>query len=152
MDAWAPLITAAIAALVAVLGWFVGGYMTSLRDQRNAKRSLVTEHLVRCWRIMANSVHRNFTPEMARQLEALAVDVQLFGSPKQINLMRKVSEEVTSLGPDGGLIPSWDTLLEDLRTELRQELELPTAPDLFTWRITVIPTSSKDDPPGVERH
>lgn len=116
-------------ALIAVLSWLVGHYFTSKRDRSSKKRELVIQHLVNAYSILTNEVsHRNQSNERSNKLEQIITEIQLFGSPEQVALAKTLANDVAA-----GLEFELDPLINSLRTDLRQQLELKPISGNVTW-------------------
>jgi hypothetical protein len=112
------------AAIAAVLAH----RLTSRRDQVNRRNDLRVEYLMRAYRTIADTAHRDLDPTSAtaRIFEQGLADIQLLGSKEQAEMAISVGKQLASAGGAG-----LDALLLSLRDELRTELELeaiPTAP------------------------
>jgi hypothetical protein len=66
------------------------------------------------------------------RLESAVADIQLFGSPRQVDLVQRFASDFAAKGG-----ASLDELLSDLRTDLRAELSLEAVPEgVVHLRIT----------------
>lgn len=100
---------------LAVAGWVV----TQAQARRATRRNIRIEYLIATYRNLALASHRPLTPELAREMEAAIVDVQLLGTTRQVELAREFAKEMAAVGS----APA-DSLLHDLRASLRHELLL----------------------------
>ena len=67
-----------------------------------------------------------------RKLESAVADIQLFGTPRQVDLVQRFACDFAAKGG-----ASLDELLADLRTDLRAELNLEAVPEnVVHLRIT----------------
>jgi hypothetical protein len=118
-----------ITVMIAVLGWVIAHRLNSTRDRALKRRELITAHLINAYRILANDItHRDATPERDLKLETVISELQLFGSDYQIELTKKLANDVTQ--KDTFYV---DDLLIDLRNSLRKELELSPLEGRITW-------------------
>ena len=119
----------AVPALIAVAGWFIGHYFSDKRDRSNKKRELTVKHLINAYSVLTNEVaHRNFTIERKQKLECIISEMQLFGSKEQALLAKKLANDVAA-GDEYEL----DPLINNLRTDLRSQLELESIQGNVTW-------------------
>lgn len=95
--------------------------LTSRRDQANRRSDLRIEYLMRAYRTIADTAHRDLDPtaEHARAFEQGLADIQLLGSKAQAEMAVAVAKQ---LAGSGGA--DLDDLLLSLRDELRAELKL----------------------------
>ncbi len=118
-----------VTVIIAVIGWIVAHYFSSKRDKKLKRREVITAHLINAYRILANDItHRPKTPESELKLETIIAELQLFGSEKQIQLTKKLADDITK----GGTFYV-DDLLNDLRSDLRKELELSPIDGNVKW-------------------
>jgi hypothetical protein len=105
---------------LSVLGWLVAHYFTDKRAKSSKKRELVLEYLINAFRVLGNEVsHRELNIERERNLENIVTDIQLFGSPKQVELAKDLSKRMANEKFCG-----LDDIVNDLRDTLRSELGL----------------------------
>ncbi|MDQ7905981.1 hypothetical protein RB614_15825 [Phytohabitans sp. ZYX-F-186] len=105
--------------LAAVIGGLIVHFATRRRDAENERRRQRIDYLVRAYRTLAHSAHRELTSERAEAFEDALSDVVLFGNADQIKLAREIIEALAS----GGAAPV-DRLLVSFRSALRGELDL----------------------------
>jgi hypothetical protein len=104
---------------VAVVGGWVGHALAARRDLTNDRRKLRVSYLLEAYRrLEAGSNPDNPEPHRA-QLESAIADVQLLGSPTQVQMARTFARDMAQHS-EGSL----DRLLADLRRSLRAELQL----------------------------
>ncbi|MES2297501.1 MAG: hypothetical protein V4582_10685 [Pseudomonadota bacterium] len=119
---WAPLIGPALAALVAVIGLGISHALTSKRDLNGEKRKIRTNFMIEAYRKLENGSCRGPGQEKySEQFHAAIADVQLLGSPPQVEIARIIA---VALGNGSGSPISINELLNALRVELRSELNL----------------------------
>lgn len=116
MNDWFPLVGPVLAAIIAVLGWFVGYSLNARRDQKTKRQELRIQHLIAAYRRLESATKPGAT-ENVLDIESALSDIRLFGSGRQIELLKQVVETpgVESAYP-------YEQLLTLLRHELRQEL------------------------------
>lgn len=123
------LIKFIITALSVVLGWVVGHYFTSKRDLANKRRDLTIQHLISAYRVLTNDVaHRPQTKENELKLELILSEIQLFGSKEQVKMAKKLANEVANKK-----VFELDSLINNLRTDLRKQLSLDSIDGNVTW-------------------
>lgn len=139
---WDVFLPSIIAVLVALVGWVIVHTLNGRRDRNNKRRELITQYLVEAYRRLErstghgknNGVHDAVS--FVVDVETSIADIQLFGTPKQVELVRNFAIEFNRSfrTPEGVSIQE---LLEDLRRELRRELNLEPVPDsLIHLRLT----------------
>ena len=117
LDLLIPLL---ITSIVTITGWFIVNRLLSNRDRANKRRDLIAQYLIEAWRKLENAPHRK-ADFPAKDLERAIADIQLFGTPRQIELACKVAEDFAKTGS-----ADLGELLEILRKDLREELQLET--------------------------
>lgn len=126
------LLPSCIAAVVVVVGWYVVHYLSARRDQTNKRRDLRVQYLIEAYRRLEYAGNRPMTEEIAPEFERAVADIQLFGTPKQVELAQEFAVGFAQKGTH-----PLDPLLNELRKELRKELELePVKPTIKYLRIT----------------
>lgn len=129
MDSYLDVTKFGITALIAVIGWLVGHYFSEKRDRSNRKRELTTKHLINAYSVLTNEVsHRKQTEERMQKLESIITEIQLFGSPKQVELAKKLAVDISEKKEF-----ELDPLINSLRTDLRTQLELEPITGNVTW-------------------
>lgn len=113
---WFPLVGPCLAAIVAVLGWFIVHRLSVRKELSARRRDLRVQYLIDAYRRLEGAAQRA-DPEKRKEFESAIADIQLFGSGRQIAL---VHELVESMAKEG--LASFNPLLELLRSELRHEL------------------------------
>ena len=118
-----------ITIALAVVGWLIGHYFTTRRDIENKRRDLVIRHLIEAYRILTNEIsQRDQTGERDLKLEILLSDIQLFGTPEQVELAKQLADDIVA----GGLF-ELDDLTNSLRDELRKQLKLASINGNVKW-------------------
>ena len=105
--------------LVVVLGWFIAHRLAAGRDRANKRREIQVSYQIDAFRRLGKGVHEKIY-DFADDFESAVIDIQLFGSMKQIERVQKFVKEFAKKG-EGSL----DDLLSQLRNGLLQELCLP---------------------------
>ena len=121
--------TEIIAAFIGVIGSIAVGYLAARdlkrQDRETKKREIRLQFLIKAYRHLESSSNRS--PDKIRKyafrIENAISDVQLCGSRRQIELAQDISEA----GAAGETI-CLDILLDELRRDLRSELELESIP------------------------
>lgn len=114
-------LTLTIPVVLALVGWFVVHGLNSRRDSANQRRQLKTQYLIEAFRRVEAAAHRNNKlPEDVRGFESAMADIQLFGSDKQIRLAHDFMTGMAAASSSANV----DGLLEELRQDLREELNL----------------------------
>jgi len=127
-----PLIGTAIAAAIAVWGWYKGNQLAAERDRQNKKRDLRTSFLISAYSRIESVSGRDGiftyteTDEAGRALaqkykeavQAALADVQLWGTPRQVELVTEIMD-----GVGKGHVAT-RPLLNELRDDLRKEFNL----------------------------
>ena len=115
------VLPATIAALVAILGWYIAHYFSLRREIAAEKRKMQVVFLLEAYRRLEDAGHRSLHKgsEHIAKIESALADIQLLGTPEQVTLaqdfMMKFSENGTG---------TFDALLRSLRQTLRHELDL----------------------------
>jgi hypothetical protein len=112
-----PLLQVFVSALVALLVVALGHAFTLWRDRQNRRQEQRIHYLVSVYRAFSKANHHPQLYEVAEELEQAVVDVQLFGTPNQVALVRRFA---TDLGT--AQTAEMDELLVELRDSLRAEL------------------------------
>jgi hypothetical protein len=105
----------AVTVTLAVIGWIVAHFFTVRRDLESKRRELSTAHLIDAYRILTNEVsHRDLNHDRSEKLENILSDIQLFGSVEQVQLARRLAEDVAA-----GHMFELDPLINSLRDDLQ---------------------------------
>lgn len=116
-------------ALIVIIGWWVVHYFTTKRDRLNKRRELTIQHLITAYNTLTNDIaHREHSVERWRNLEKIVSEIQLFGSIEQVGLAKNLANDVAR-----GEQLELDPLINSLRTDLRQQLELKKIEGNVTW-------------------
>lgn len=121
-----------IPALVALAVVAVTHLFTTHREKENRRREQRIAYLVTAFRGLSKANHHPRLYEIADEIEQAVADVQLFGTPKQIQLARQFA---TDLGTTQEA--DMDALLNELRDSLRKELgRKPVTGNVVWLKIT----------------
>lgn len=115
---WAPIIGPMLAAIIAVLGWFVAHRLNVVKETATKRRELRVQYLIEAYRRLEGASHRS-DARCRRELESAIADIQLFGSNRQVD---RAHQFIESVAKDG--FATYNPLLEQLRDELRRELNI----------------------------
>ena len=141
---WEQLIAACVAAVVAVAGFVATHWLTSRRDLYNEKRRIQINFMIEAYRKLESSSCRGSDRDRySDQFESAVADVQLLGSPYQVEVARRIALEV---GSGSGELVRINDLLNVLRNGLRAELGLlDVGPEIVILRNPEQISSSKGD-------
>ena len=122
------LIPLLITTLIAIGGWFIGHRLAAARDRANKQRELRVQYLIEAYRRLVKAGNHPELYKIADEIESAVSDIQLFGTQEQITKIQKFTKEMSTQQH-----ARLDDLLADLRTDLRQELNLPKVEGKFWW-------------------
>jgi hypothetical protein len=129
---WRFAITIGIPAAIVIAGWFLVHRLNGNRDLIQRRRDARVRGLEAAYLRLATASNRAPSNEIADQLELFVSEIQLYGTPKQINLMGQLVEEFKTPGKPA----NFDPLLKDLRDSLRHELDLePVVGEVWWLRL-----------------
>jgi hypothetical protein len=118
-----------LAWISVVVGWVVTDHLTKRRDVESQKRKIRTDYLVNVFRFLATSIsNRNPSEEDWRKFEDIIADIQLFGTPEQIRLLKAVTNQIAEKKEF-----DLDPILNDLRDHLRSDLDLESIDGNIRW-------------------
>ena len=115
-----------IPTIAVIVGWFAVHWFTARRDHENKRRDMQIEYLFAAYRRLESNVNRTLTCERAVEIESACADVQLLGTPHQIELVQTCMNQLRNTGK-----AKFDDVLYDLRKTLRRELKLPPVEERF---------------------
>lgn len=119
---WQLLGPLLVTTAIAICGWFIVHRLNSRRDRANKQREQRISFLIDAYRRLESCAHRENSD--ARSIESAVADIQLFGSPRQVELVQAFVAEFAAQRS-----ASMDEVLRELRRDLRTELEIATVPD-----------------------
>lgn len=125
---WSLIATLGIPGAVVVAGWFFAHWLTARRELAARKREARLKALEAAYMRIATSTNRELTPEIKEKLETFVAEIQLYGTPRQIELMQAM---VSEFKKDGEV--SYDALLADLRDTIRAQLKLEPISGFVWW-------------------
>ena len=127
---WKLLVPLLITTMIAIIGWFAAHRLAANRDRVNKHRDIRIEYLIKAYQKLENAVHRKPEPNSSyfQDMESTVADIQLFGTESQIEKVKTFLNEFEEKGKG-----SLDDLLNDLRDELRKELDLSKVEGNVRW-------------------
>ena len=123
------MLTIGVPAAIVVAGWFFGHWLTARRELSSRKREARLKALEAAYMRLATSSNRELTPELLDKLETFVSEIQLYGTPKQVELMSQLVQAF--IRPPG--VVSFDELLRDLRDTIREQLALEPLQGPVWW-------------------
>ncbi len=123
MDSLLTPLSVVASSILIILGWEVVHRKSSERDMADKRRDLRVEYLITAYRRLENAANREGTKESFSEMEKALADIQLFGTPDQVALVRSFCAEFVE-----NRSASLDLLLDELRKDLRVELNLDAIP------------------------
>lgn len=102
--------------ITSVIGWVFIYLSTQKINQKNRKDEIRINYLINAYQVFAYNSNRENSPI---DVEQAVADIHLFGTPKQIDLVRKFCAEIVK-----NESADLDNLIIDLRDSLREELNL----------------------------
>lgn len=117
---WKLFFQLAVTAIVAFAGAWVGHQFSAQRDLLNERRKLRVSYLLEAYRRLEDAGNRADAAASWSKVESAVADIQLLGSPEQVQLARKFA---LAMARDSAA--PLNELLLDLRRSLRTELDLP---------------------------
>tara|TARA_B100000745_G_C20128451_1_gene386604 strand:+ start:1106 stop:1510 length:405 start_codon:yes stop_codon:yes gene_type:complete len=121
---WQLLIPAVIASTVAIIGWVIGHRLNAERDLKNSQRELRLKHLIRVYEVLLELGRNVDILGNYRDVEKAVHDIQLFGTPKHIELCRRFIGEIAENGKS-----DHTELTVEIRNFIRSELDLKIMDD-----------------------
>jgi hypothetical protein len=116
---WETIIPLLLTTSFGVVGWWVGHRLSGNRDRENKKRDKRVSYLIDAYRRLERASNPSDPSSHSIDLETAIADIQLFGSAKQVALAESFAKEFASRRS-----ASLDSLLAELRDDLRKELNL----------------------------
>ena len=120
---WNLLAPLLVTVAVATVGWFMVHVLSSRRDRLNKRHEQRIGYLIEAYRRLESCTNRREKLDFAK-LESAIADVQLFGTVRQVQLVQSFMQEYAAKGET-----TLDAILQDLRRDLRMELNLESVPD-----------------------
>ena len=150
---WHFVATLGIPALVVIVGWFLVHRLNARRDLAVRKREARLKALEAAYMRLATYMNRPIDKKAAEALETFVAELQLYGTPHQIQLMTQIVEGFKK----PNFVVSYDGILEDLRNTIRKELNLEAVAGPIWWlRIEITqaaanPSLQPTDAPSARR-
>ena len=126
-----------IPIVTAIAGLIGGHFFTNRRESLKRKKEMRIEYLVNAYRKLEKGASPTSADYSAGEFESAISDIQLFGSGEQVILAHRFCEAASK--GDGSLLQE---LLENIRKELREELEVKNS-NLPPVRPFRVPTANK---------
>ena len=131
--------------MVAVLGWILGHFLTGMRDLAFRRREARLKCLEAAYLRLANASNRTLNDVHMTDIESFVSEIQLYGTPKQFELLGPIVEGF--MKPNNPV--RLDPMLLDLRDTIRKELKLEPLPASVWWfRFNRDPPSPKANEPN----
>lgn len=148
---WQITFQLVIGTVVVMVGWWVVHAFNSRRDRSNKKRELLISYLIEAYRRLEHAAFAKEPENHKENVESAIADIQLFGSVRQVRLAQDFANKMAADGTAG-----LDHLLEELRVDLRKELNLEDAgKQLIIFRLqslnVSVPNSSVNTDVACER-
>jgi hypothetical protein len=144
---WRLVATIGVPTLVVVAGWFLVHRLNAQRDLATRKREARLKALESAYMRIATSSNRPFTDKSMDDIETFVSEIQLYGTPRQIELMSAIVEGFKTRH---GV--SYDDILADLRDTIRKELSLePVTGPVWWFRFRRLPKNeTANTPPNAD--
>lgn len=106
-----------ISSVLFIISWFATNWLTSKREYDNKKREIKIQYLIGAYRSIASAANRQgtMTNDQKLKIESAIDDIQLLGNETELNSLNNMISSRNS---------NFTEILEILRNDLRQELEL----------------------------
>ncbi len=131
---WSLMVSILIPSAVTILGWFYANSLAAERDRTNKLRDIKITYLIDAYRKMANAAQRKDTiKSYHRDIESVVSDIQLFGSPEQVNILLAALAETNKKMKDSSIRLDMDGILNSLRGTLRAEIQLEQLDGNVRW-------------------
>ena len=124
--------TLLITTIIGISGWYAIHFFNVKRDQASRKEETRLRYLLEAYRSLAIGLQwRTYNENYAISFDQALADVQLLGSHEQISKLHEFLDSIESTG-NGDL----DPLMETLRSELRNTLQLTPQSKNLRWHRT----------------
>ncbi len=128
-----------VPALIAVAGWFLAHWLNARREVNTKRREIRLKGLEAAFIRLAMAGQRDWSDEQKLGFEQFIAEIQLYGTPRQIELTIELVKAFIAKEPR----ISFDPLLIDLRDSLRRELRMETVKGSVWWYRFKLPEWSK---------
>lgn len=120
------VVAASIGAIAAIAVYYLSARDLKRQEREAKKREIRLQFLIAAYRQIETSSNRppKEIPEAHKKIECAISDIQLFGTSAQVALAHNV---IAQAAAERSL--SFDELLDELRRDLRSELELEPLPE-----------------------
>jgi hypothetical protein len=122
------LIQVVVSAFVALIVVILSHAFTLRRDRQSRRQTQRIDYLVTVYRAFSKSNNHPALYEIADELEQAIADVQLFGTPRQVELAQQFANDLGN-----SQTAQLDELLLELRNSLRSELQAQSLPGRLVW-------------------
>jgi hypothetical protein len=126
---WKTVVTLSLPVVSAAVGWVYVHRLNSARDLETRRREARLKALEAAFMRLATASNRTLTDPLMDQIETFVSELQLYGTPRQVELMGKLVEALRI--PNN--LAKFDELLIDLRDGIRNELRLEKLPPEIWW-------------------
>ena len=113
---WFPLLGPMLAAMVAILGWFISYRLSAIKDHATSRRDIRISFLTEAYRRLEGAAERHDS-DSHRAMESAFADIQLYGNARQVQLVQTMLRDFAARGS-----LEINPLLEMIRDELRVEI------------------------------
>jgi hypothetical protein len=119
-----------VPSLIAVAGWFLAHWLNARREVDAKRREMRLKGLQAAFIELAMFARRTeLTEQQKRGFEQFVAEIQLYGTPKQIDLMIELVKGMIAKKP----FVVFDPLLVNLRDTLREELRMEKVAVEIWW-------------------
>ena len=122
------MITLSVSIILAVLGWWIAHYQSQQQDIQEQRRASRITHLREAYLILCEMADYGVSEKNIRDIQRAWNDIQLIADPKHYHMLGKIVDELNR-----NQSASLDTLLTNLRDDIRAELSLPGMPGPRIW-------------------
>jgi DUF1680 family protein len=133
------IITSSLSA--GIVGAILGHWLSGVRDRKQRLREIRIGYLIEIHRVFAKANRHPRLYEIGHEIEQALADIQLFGSERLIELVKRFTFEIAA-----NRIARLDEIQQAIRTYLRQELGEKAITDRMFW--LQINESNPDDSPS----
>lgn len=109
-----------ITSIITMFGWFILHKLGQKRDLENKRKDLRISYLIEAWKKLEYASNRELSEtQFIEHIENPIALIQLFGTHDQIIFAKRIADDMKKHGTT-----SLDGILEELRDDLRNELNL----------------------------